>query len=162
MASCIYMLDTPDAETGAILTFVAAMGALLISYARARAEAAGYKASVGLLARPERVIDSGGRTDYWTGNPRALVPGHRDARHCIDPDRSRLARVPGQIVSPIRWVNRFGSVRPRPRIHLRTTATAQIGEDEVNSAARSCMAIVLILGALLVVAIIFALVALLA
>ena len=51
-----YMLDTEDARTGAILTFVAAAGALLISYARARAEAAGYKASVGLLARPERVL----------------------------------------------------------------------------------------------------------
>jgi CDP-diacylglycerol---glycerol-3-phosphate 3-phosphatidyltransferase len=28
----------------------------MISYARARAESLGYKASVGLLARPERVI----------------------------------------------------------------------------------------------------------
>jgi CDP-diacylglycerol--glycerol-3-phosphate 3-phosphatidyltransferase len=52
----IYLLDTNDAETGAILTFIATVGALLISYARARAEAAGYKASVGLLARPERII----------------------------------------------------------------------------------------------------------
>lgn len=52
----IYLLDTKDAETGAILVFVATVGALLISYARARAEAAGYKASVGLVARPERVI----------------------------------------------------------------------------------------------------------
>lgn len=52
----VYMLDTDDWKWGAILTLVAACGALLISYARARAEAAGYKASVGLLARPERVI----------------------------------------------------------------------------------------------------------
>lgn len=52
----IYLLDTDDAERGAILVFVAAVGALLISYARARAEAAGYTASVGLVARPERVI----------------------------------------------------------------------------------------------------------
>jgi CDP-diacylglycerol--glycerol-3-phosphate 3-phosphatidyltransferase len=52
----IYLLDTRDADAGAILVFVAAVGALLISYARARAEAAGYKASVGLVARPERVI----------------------------------------------------------------------------------------------------------
>ena len=52
----VYLLDTDDAELGAILVFVAAVGALLISYARARAEAAGYKASVGLVARPERVI----------------------------------------------------------------------------------------------------------
>jgi CDP-diacylglycerol--glycerol-3-phosphate 3-phosphatidyltransferase len=52
----IYLLDTRDADAGAFLVFVAAVGALLISYARARAEAAGYKASVGLVARPERVI----------------------------------------------------------------------------------------------------------
>ncbi len=52
----VYMLDTDDAKLGAILVFASTVGALLISYARARAEAAGYKASVGLLARPERVI----------------------------------------------------------------------------------------------------------
>jgi CDP-diacylglycerol--glycerol-3-phosphate 3-phosphatidyltransferase len=52
----IYILDTPDAKTGAILTLLATTGALLISYSRARAEAAGYNASVGLVARPERVI----------------------------------------------------------------------------------------------------------
>ena len=52
----IYLLGTDDAELGAFLVFVATVGALLISYARARAEAAGYTASVGLVARPERVI----------------------------------------------------------------------------------------------------------
>jgi len=52
----IYILDTSDAKTGAILTLLATTGALLISYSRARAEAAGYHASVGLVARPERVI----------------------------------------------------------------------------------------------------------
>lgn len=52
----IYILDTDDAKTGAILTLLATTGALLISYSRARAEAAGYSASVGLVARPERVI----------------------------------------------------------------------------------------------------------
>ena len=52
----VYLLDTSDANTGAVLVFAASAGALLISYARARAEAAGYTASVGLAARPERVI----------------------------------------------------------------------------------------------------------
>lgn len=52
----IYILDTSDAKAGAILTLLATTGALLISYSRARAEAAGYNASVGLVARPERVI----------------------------------------------------------------------------------------------------------
>ena len=52
----IYLLGTDDAELGAILVLLAATGALLISYARARAEAAGYSATVGLAARTERVI----------------------------------------------------------------------------------------------------------
>lgn len=52
----VYLLGTGDAEVGAMLVFVSTVGALLISYARARAEAAGYKASVGLVARPERVV----------------------------------------------------------------------------------------------------------
>lgn len=52
----VYFFDTGDAELGSVLVFTAATGALLISYARARAEAAGYKASVGLAARTERVV----------------------------------------------------------------------------------------------------------
>jgi CDP-diacylglycerol---glycerol-3-phosphate 3-phosphatidyltransferase len=52
----IYVLGTDDFLAGAILVFAATAGSLLISYARARAEAAGFKASVGLLARPERVL----------------------------------------------------------------------------------------------------------
>ena len=52
----IYFIEGDDWKTGAILTFISTVGALMISYARARAESLGYKASVGLLARPERVI----------------------------------------------------------------------------------------------------------
>lgn len=52
----IYLLNTDDSKTGSILVFASVVGSLMISYARARAEAAGYKASVGLVARPERVI----------------------------------------------------------------------------------------------------------
>lgn len=51
-----YLLDTDDWKAGAMLTLAAATGALLISYTRARAEAAGWTASVGLLARTERVV----------------------------------------------------------------------------------------------------------
>lgn len=51
-----YLLGTDDYLAGALLVFASTAGSLLISYARARAEAAGFKASVGLLARPERVL----------------------------------------------------------------------------------------------------------
>lgn len=52
----IYLLGTDDYKLGAVLVLSAATGALMVSYARARAEAAGQKASVGILARAERVI----------------------------------------------------------------------------------------------------------
>jgi CDP-diacylglycerol--glycerol-3-phosphate 3-phosphatidyltransferase len=52
----IYLIDTDDADLGAVLVLLSATGALLVSYARARAESAGYGATVGLFARTERVI----------------------------------------------------------------------------------------------------------
>lgn len=52
----VYLLDTPDARLGSLLVFASAVGSLMISYARARAETAGYGASVGILPRPERVV----------------------------------------------------------------------------------------------------------
>jgi CDP-diacylglycerol--glycerol-3-phosphate 3-phosphatidyltransferase len=52
----IYVLGSPHYRLGSLLVLAATAGSLLISYARARAEAAGFHASVGLLARPERVL----------------------------------------------------------------------------------------------------------
>lgn len=52
----VWLNSTSDDHLGSFLILVAASGALMISYARARAEALGYNASVGFLARPERVI----------------------------------------------------------------------------------------------------------
>jgi phosphatidylglycerophosphate synthase len=51
-----YILGTDDWKWGAMLVLFSASGAVMVSYARARAEAAGWKASVGILARPERVV----------------------------------------------------------------------------------------------------------
>lgn len=52
----VWLNTTSDDHLGSFLTLIAATGAMMISYARARAEALGYTASVGLVARPERVI----------------------------------------------------------------------------------------------------------
>lgn len=52
----IWLNQTQDDHIGSVLILIAASGAMLISYARARAEAVGYAASVGLVARPERVV----------------------------------------------------------------------------------------------------------
>ena len=51
-----YILGTDDWKWGAMLVLFSAAGAVMVSSARARAEAAGWKASVGILARPERVV----------------------------------------------------------------------------------------------------------
>src|SRR5699024_8238403 len=51
-----WLMTTGDARVGAMLTLITATGALMVSYVRARAEAIGYTASVGLVARPERVV----------------------------------------------------------------------------------------------------------
>ncbi len=52
----IWLNTTDDDHVGSVLVLISATGALMISYARARAEAIGFKASVGLAARPERVV----------------------------------------------------------------------------------------------------------
>ena len=52
----VWLNQTRDDHLGSLLILIAATGALMISYARARAEAIGYGASVGLVARPERVV----------------------------------------------------------------------------------------------------------
>lgn len=52
----IWMNSTSDDHLASTLIVIASSGALMISYARARAEAIGFSASVGLVARPERVV----------------------------------------------------------------------------------------------------------
>jgi CDP-diacylglycerol---glycerol-3-phosphate 3-phosphatidyltransferase len=52
---CVYYVFKPD-TTGVILAFVAAMGSVLVSYVKARAESLGYTAKMGLLTRVERVL----------------------------------------------------------------------------------------------------------
>ena len=52
----VYFVITKPDITGAILSFVAAMGSVLVSYVKARAEALGFNAKMGLLTRVERVI----------------------------------------------------------------------------------------------------------
>jgi CDP-diacylglycerol--glycerol-3-phosphate 3-phosphatidyltransferase len=52
----LYYERVPHETVSVILIYVAAVGSLLVSYIRARAEALGYDCKVGLLERPERII----------------------------------------------------------------------------------------------------------
>ena len=53
----ILALHTPRGDTLVVaLTYVAAVGSFMVSYARARAEGLGLDCEVGLLPRPERVL----------------------------------------------------------------------------------------------------------
>jgi len=51
--------DPTHTSTRTLLLFGCATGSLLVSYARARAEALGFDNEVGILARPERVVGLG-------------------------------------------------------------------------------------------------------
>jgi CDP-diacylglycerol---glycerol-3-phosphate 3-phosphatidyltransferase len=52
----IYLLNIDAGTTAIALLFAAIIGSLMVSYTRARAEAADVNAEVGLFARPERII----------------------------------------------------------------------------------------------------------
>lgn len=52
----VYILRTGADSVAIMLIYATMVGSLMVSYARARAEAGGLSAEVGLLARPERVI----------------------------------------------------------------------------------------------------------
>ena len=43
-------------ETGAIITFLALIGSIMVSYVRARAEGLDIECKIGLMQRPERVV----------------------------------------------------------------------------------------------------------
>ena len=51
--------DPTHADVRTLLVYACATGSLLVSYARARAEALGFDNEVGILARPERVVGLG-------------------------------------------------------------------------------------------------------
>ena len=51
-----FYLMSCDDMIGALLTFLALVGSMMVSYVRARAEALGANCSVGLMQRPERVV----------------------------------------------------------------------------------------------------------
>ena len=52
----IYFQQVNPDHVAVLLIYGAAVGSLMVSYARARAEAIGFDAEVGLFARPERII----------------------------------------------------------------------------------------------------------
>lgn len=52
---CFYLIGC-DNMTGAIITFVAMVGSIMVSYVRARAEGLGIECKIGFMQRPERVV----------------------------------------------------------------------------------------------------------
>lgn len=52
----VYYINHGHAMEGSVLTYLSVCGALMVSYARARAEGLGLDCNVGFMARPERVI----------------------------------------------------------------------------------------------------------
>jgi CDP-diacylglycerol--glycerol-3-phosphate 3-phosphatidyltransferase len=56
LAAIAYLLAAEGRAIDAALVVLALMGAMLVSYTRARAESLGVECKVGLMSRPERVI----------------------------------------------------------------------------------------------------------
>lgn len=56
LAGLTYYFYTIDSLAGVMFTFAAAIGSVMVSYTRARAEALGFQASVGILTRVGRAI----------------------------------------------------------------------------------------------------------
>jgi len=56
LGGLIYYFSSSGNKTGVLLTYLAAAGAVLVSYTRARAEALGFEAKVGILSRVERYL----------------------------------------------------------------------------------------------------------
>lgn len=56
LGALLYVFATGHNVGAAALVYIVAIGSLLISYARARAEGVGLEAKVGIAPRPERVI----------------------------------------------------------------------------------------------------------
>jgi len=52
----VYYVNHGHALEGSMLVYLSVCGALMVSYARARAEGLGLECSVGFMARPERVV----------------------------------------------------------------------------------------------------------
>jgi CDP-diacylglycerol--glycerol-3-phosphate 3-phosphatidyltransferase len=52
----VYLLRSGSSQTAIFLVFATLLGSLMVSYTRARAEAAGLRADVGIFPRAERVI----------------------------------------------------------------------------------------------------------
>jgi CDP-diacylglycerol--glycerol-3-phosphate 3-phosphatidyltransferase len=52
----VYYINHGHAMEGTVLTYLGITGALMVSYARARAEGLGIECKVGFMARPERIV----------------------------------------------------------------------------------------------------------
>lgn len=52
---CFYLIQA-GYLAGAIITFIALIGSLMVSYVRARAEGVGLECKIGFMQRPERVV----------------------------------------------------------------------------------------------------------
>lgn len=56
LGSIVYYLIQTDHLLGAIISFVALIGSVMVSYVRARAEGLGIECKMGFMQRPERVV----------------------------------------------------------------------------------------------------------
>ena len=56
LGAICFCLSENDYPIGAVITFAALIGSLMVSYVRARAEGLGLECKIGFMQRPERVV----------------------------------------------------------------------------------------------------------
>lgn len=74
-----YFLMETGYETGAIITFLAMIGSVMVSYVRARAEGLGIECKIGFMQRPERVVVTSVATVACG------IYGYNSDNSCFDP-----------------------------------------------------------------------------
>lgn len=77
--SISYFLLLTGSTTGAILSFLALIGSVMVSYVRARAEGLGIECKIGFMQRPERVVTTAVAL-LVTGIWGICIEGYNDAR----------------------------------------------------------------------------------
>lgn len=113
-------LQTPLGEAGSLITFIALIGSIMVSYVRARAEGLDIECKVGFMQRPERVVIT---------SLAALVTGIVGKSAAVDSDTALYILIGGMGVIAV-----FANITALARInHVRRALGSNTAKDKENT-----------------------------
>lgn len=113
-------LQTPLGEVGSLITFIALIGSIMVSYVRARAEGLDIECKVGFMQRPERVVIT---------SLAALVTGIVGKSAAVDSDTALYILIGGMGVIAV-----FANITALARInHVRRALGSNTAKDKENT-----------------------------